>query len=136
MNALSCRHLASLLEEKDGSAAPKVATYAVCPGFCRTDLGRNVEYPWWKRALLSPVFWLIQRTARQGACNLVFACAASDREARRPMLRGRMYRDGALLREANDAVDLLAQQDNAPARLWDLSVSLLEETLGAGLDSK
>lgn len=60
MNALTCRHMSTLPTFQD------IKTYSVCPGFCRTSLGRNVETSKLQKALVGPLMLLIQRTSVQG----------------------------------------------------------------------
>ena len=55
MNVLTCGHLVTILPSH-------VMTYAVCPGFCHSNLGRNVPMSLYKKSLPSPIFLLIQRT--------------------------------------------------------------------------
>lgn len=60
MNALTCRHMSTLPAFQD------LKTYSVCPGFCRTSLGRNVDTSKLQKALVGPLMLLIQRTSVQG----------------------------------------------------------------------
>jgi NAD(P)-dependent dehydrogenase (short-subunit alcohol dehydrogenase family) len=112
MNALTCRHLATMLP-------PNVSTYALCPGFCRSSLGRNVSFPWYKMMLIAPLFRLIQRTTVQGAQNIVFA-VLQDKDK---LKSGAMYQDGKIMEKETDYIDSLGS--DAPKQLWDLSEKLL-----------
>merc|ERR1712194_835512 len=65
-NALTCKQLATTLPDE-------VTTYSVCPGFCRSELGRSVSMGMAKKIVVAPIMLLVQRTAVQGAQNIVFA---------------------------------------------------------------
>jgi len=115
MNALTARQLAATL----GKTAPHVSTYAVCPGFCRTSLGRHVSFPLYKKIMFAPIMLMIQRTCVQGSQNIIHATL----EAKETMQSGSMYRDGEV---ANDETDFLDSLDkDLPKKLWDLSEKLL-----------
>jgi NAD(P)-dependent dehydrogenase (short-subunit alcohol dehydrogenase family) len=114
MNALTCKHLATLLP-------PHISTYSLCPGFCRSNLGRHLNFSWFKRALLSPVLRLIQRTTVQGAQNIVF-CTISDQDK---LQNGGLYTDGEISKEGTEKIEILGV--DAPKKLWDLSVEILNE---------
>jgi len=114
MNALTCRHLATL--------STKISTYSLCPGFCRSSLGRNVELAWIKKMLITPVFLLIQRTSAQGAQNIVF-CTITKTSL---LKNGALYSDGEIAPEETAHMDSLGPE--APKRLWDLSEKLVDTT--------
>jgi NAD(P)-dependent dehydrogenase (short-subunit alcohol dehydrogenase family) len=130
MNALACRHLAAELSASASSDSSTrtaaVATYAVCPGFCRTELGRYAGFAWWKKLLLTPLFWAIQRPPQVGAQNIVYCCLEDSRR----LVNGGLYRDGRILKEdgCTDLVDRLVR-DGTAARLWNLCASLLKDHL-------
>jgi dehydrogenase/reductase SDR family protein 13 len=115
MNALTVRHVATMLCK----TAPHVTTYAVCPGFCRTSLGRNVKFPLYKKLILTPVMLLIQRTSVQGAQNVIHATL----EDKGNLKSGEMYRDGEVAQEETEYVDSLGK--DVPRRLWELSEKLV-----------
>lgn len=58
---------------KGRDGRPEIIVNAVCPGLCKTDLGR--DYPWIAQALMAPVQLLLHRTAEEGARSLVSATA-------------------------------------------------------------
>jgi NAD(P)-dependent dehydrogenase (short-subunit alcohol dehydrogenase family) len=131
MNALACRHLASALSlasstSSSNSGTPGVTTYAVCPGFCRTDLGRHAGFSWWKKALLKPLFRVIQRPPHVGAQNIVYCCL----ERADQLVNGGLYRDGRVLREdgCTGLVDRLVH-DGTADKLWSLCSALLKDYL-------
>lgn len=116
MNALTVRHVAAML----GNSAPHVTAYAVCPGFCRTSLGRNVKFPLYKKLMFTPVMLLIQRTSVQGAQNVIHA-TLEDKEH---LKSGEMYRDGEVAKEETEYVDSLGK--DVPRMLWELSEKLVD----------
>jgi NAD(P)-dependent dehydrogenase (short-subunit alcohol dehydrogenase family) len=132
MNALACRHLAAELSASASSdsstRAAAVSTYAVCPGFCRTELGRYAGFAWWKKLLLKPLFWLIQRPPELGAQNIVYCCLEDSRQ----LVNGGLYRDGRILKEDGGCAGLVDRlvHDGTADRLWDLCTSLLKDYLG------
>lgn len=115
MNALTCRYLATTLPSH-------VTTYAVCPGFCRSSLGRNVNFSLPKKLLIAPVMLLVQRTTVQGAQNIVF-CTIEDANK---LQNGGFYRDGEVEEDVTSHADSLGS--DAPERLWKLSEQLVQET--------
>jgi hypothetical protein len=117
MNALTVRHVATML----GNSAPHVTAYAVCPGFCRTSLGRNVKFPLYKKLIFAPVMLLIQRTSVQGAQNVIHA-TLEDKEH---LKSGEMYRDGEVAKEETEYVDSLGK--DVPRMVWELSKKLVDD---------
>ena len=115
MNALTARQLAAAL----GKTAPHVSTYAVCPGFCRTSLGRHVSFPFYKKIMFAPIMLMIQRTCVQGSQNIVHATL----EEKENMQSGSMYRDGEVAKDETEFLDSLDK--DLPKKLWDLSEKLL-----------
>lgn len=115
MNALTCRQLATTLP-------PHVKTYAVCPGFCRSSLGRNVIFPLYKKMLFGPIMFMVQRTTLQGAQNIVFVTVEDESK----LENGGFYRDGEIEKDVSDYVDSLGS--DAPEQLWKLSDKLVTET--------
>jgi len=115
MNALTCRQLATKL-------SPNVKTYAVCPGFCRSSLGRNVSFPLYQKVLVTPIMLMVQRTTVQGAQNIVFVTVEDENK----LQNGGFYRDGEIEEGVSDHVDSLGA--DAPERLWALSETLSGET--------
>lgn len=114
MNALTCRYLTTILP-------PHVTTYAVCPGFCRSSLGRHVSFPLYQKMLVAPIMLMIQRTSIQGAQNIVFATVEDTSN----LQNGCFYRDGEIQTEVTDHADSLGA--DAPERLWKLSEKLADE---------
>lgn len=117
MNALTCRYLASTILRDTG-----VTAYAVCPGFCRSSLGRHVSFPFHKKLLFAPIILLVQRTSVQGAQNIVFATL----EGKDTLQNGGFYRDGNIAEGETQHVDVFG--DDAPKKLWELSEKLVHDT--------
>ncbi|KAL3788552.1 hypothetical protein ACHAW5_009398 [Stephanodiscus triporus] len=115
MNMLTCRELAVRLR---GST---ITTYAVSPGFCRSQLGRNVRMPLYKKALAAPIMRLFQRSAEQGALNIVHA-VIEDKEA---LESGAMYQDGKIWDDGVKLVETLG--DDLQKGLWEISEELIKE---------
>ncbi len=112
MNALTCRWLSTLLP-------PTVTTYSVCPGFCRSSLGRHVSFPFHKKLLVYPLMLMIQRTSMQGAQNIIFLAL----EDKSKLKSGEMYKDGEIAKEETDYLDVLGE--SAAKKLWEVSEGLL-----------
>ena len=117
MNALTNRHLATKL----GKTAPHVTTYACCPGFCRTSLGRHVHFPFYKKLLVGPLMLMIQRNSVQGSQNIVHATL----EDKDKLQSGGMYRDAKIAKDETEYMDSLDK--DLPQKLWDLSEELLSK---------
>lgn len=115
MNALTCKYMTTILP-------PTVSTYAVCPGFCRTSLGRNIVTPLHEKILVAPIMLMIQRTQIQGAQNICFAAM----ESKDKLVSGGMYRDGELMKDQMDYMEGIGGFSEAK-KLWDVSEGLLKE---------
>jgi len=114
INLLTCRELAVRLK------GTNVTTYAVSPGFCRSQLGRNVKFPFFKKLLAVPMMRLVQRTPEQGALNIVHA-VVGDKDT---MESGAMYQDGKIWDDGVKLVNTL--DDSLQKGLWDISEELLK----------
>jgi len=115
MNMLTCRQLALHLRDTN------VTTYSVSPGFCRSELGRNVEMPIFKKMLMLPIMRMVQRTSVQGAQNIIFATILDENY----MVNGAMYQDGRVAEPETLYVDGLG--DDLGKELWKLSLDLVDE---------
>lgn len=112
INLLTCRELAQRVK------GTNVTTYAVSPGFCRSQLGRNVKIPFFQKMLAVPIMRLVQRTPEQGALNIVHA-VVGDKDA---MESGAMYQDGKIW-----GVALVKTMDDSLQKgVWDISEELLK----------
>ncbi|GFH56258.1 hypothetical protein CTEN210_12734 [Chaetoceros tenuissimus] len=113
MNAMTCRHLSKVLPST-------VSTYSVCPGFCRSSLGRSVKTSFLQKALVAPIMLLIQRTALQGAQNILYATITPKEK----LESGMLYKDGKLETDCNDYVDSIGE--DMAKKLCELSDELLK----------
>lgn len=59
--------------DRGGMKGPEVIVNAVCPGMCKTDLGRN--HGWVSKAMMIPFLAYVGRSAEEGARSLVSATA-------------------------------------------------------------
>jgi len=96
---------------------PGVNGYAVCPGWCKTDLARNVHIPWYKKCLMLPFVFMFMRTAFQGAQNILYASLEEPEK----LVNGGFYRDGGL--QPQDAK--VNQSADVNAKLWEISEKLV-----------
>jgi NAD(P)-dependent dehydrogenase (short-subunit alcohol dehydrogenase family) len=114
INLLTCRELAVRLR------GTNLTTYAVSPGFCRSQLGRNVKLPFFTKVVAVPMMRLVQRSPEQGALNIVHA-VLGDKDT---MESGAMYQDGKIW---DDGVKLVKTLDASLQKgLWDISEELLK----------
>ena len=114
MNMLTCRELSWKL---DGS---NITTYAVSPAFCSSQLGRNVQMPIYKKALMTPLMRLFQRSSQQGALNIIYTVT----EDKDKLESGAMYSDGDIWEEGETMIESL---DDEQKGLWELSEELIKE---------
>eukprot|EP00980_Cylindrotheca_fusiformis_P016968 scaffold5159_cov112-Cylindrotheca_fusiformis.AAC.22 len=114
MNALTCRYFSTILPTT-------VTAYSVCPGFCRSELARNVSFAFPLKLLLTPLMLMIQRTTQQGAQNIVFVTL----EDKKNLKSGEMYKDGEIGKEEADYIDSLGS--GLAKKLWDVSSKLASE---------
>lgn len=96
---------------------PNIGVYALCPGWCHTELARNVNIGWFKKLLIMVVGGMFMRTAYQGAQNILF-CLLADQDR---LESGATYRDGQLLE-----CDKLKDADDQSKKLWELSEKLTQ----------
>jgi len=80
--------MAERIPRKERDGFPEVIVNAVCPGLCKTDLGR--DYPWTTQAMMAPVQLFLHRTAEEGARSLVSATAL------RPESHGKFWHNAIL----------------------------------------
>ncbi|CAG0919675.1 unnamed protein product [Notodromas monacha] len=70
-NVLFMRELARRLE------ATSVNAYAVCPGWCNTNLFRHSNYSIVKKLMLAPILFWFMRSAKQG-CQTIVHCTTEE----------------------------------------------------------
>lgn len=109
-NVYFCRELAKRL--------PKgVQTFAVCPGFCYTNLMRSATIKWYQFLIFSPIVFLFMRTAEQGA-QAVLHCAISNEV---DGLSGEIFKD---LKPYQSHYPF---QDEVQEKLWKASEELISK---------
>ncbi len=118
MNALICRQLELELQNQQQQTSNNVTTYAVCPGFCKSDLLRCAGIPFYVRGIMR----LFQRTWAQGAQNIVVYVTMEDAEK---LVSGAMYQDGKIEDGTTSALEGVGA--DAQKELWDLSRELSEK---------
>ena len=119
MNALTCRQLAIELQKHNNQQQQKnstITTYAVCPGFCRSNLGRSVQVPFFVRGIMR----LFQRTSAQGAQNIVHVTLEDTQN----LVSGEIYQDGKISTELSSFLDDVGEDTDVQKQLWDLSSEL------------
>lgn len=52
--------------------------HILCPGLCHTDFFRHYNPRWYHYIMVSPIIWLLLRSAEQGAQNLIY-CATDNK---------------------------------------------------------
>jgi len=105
---------------------PNLRFYATCPGFCKTELSREVNFSLLKKILFAPIMLAIMRGAARGACNIVHATTAEG------LQNGGYYRECRLAEKEAAKIEKMAIEDGDGKRLWELSERCLE-TLPAQL---
>ena len=106
MNALFVRELAA---RQKGS---KVV--CVSPGWCRTNLSRNLNISWARKLLLAPIALVFTQSAAQGAKDIVWALVSDGLES------GKFYRKEK--KSVKEEAILEAWESlGTQARLWDES---------------
>jgi NAD(P)-dependent dehydrogenase (short-subunit alcohol dehydrogenase family) len=116
MNALTSRQLAIELQKHNQQQQKNTAitTYALCPGFCRSNLGRSVQVPFFVRGIMR----LFQRTSAQGAQNIVHVTLEDTQN----LVSGGIYQDGKISMELTSFLDGVGM--DVQKQLWDLSSEL------------
>ena len=110
MNALFARELA---------ARKSLTSVCVSPGWCRTNLARNLNITWTRKLLLAPVALLFTQSAAQGAKDIIWALEVETIES------GKFYRKGKISEREESVLEgweNLATQ----ARLWEESEGAIQ----------
>ena len=98
--------------------------FCVSPGWCRTNLGRSSNIPWYVYPALAVVMAVFSRSARQGADSIVFCAAGSSKVM--DTMRGRFIRD----RVVEESIEqLLERIDGVRRTLWEMSEQLIENIM-------
>ena len=116
MNALTCRQLALELQNQQQNSN-NISTYAVCPGFCKSNLGRSVPLPFYVRGIMR----LFQRTSAQGAQNIVHVTVEDVDK----LVCGALYQDGKIEVESTKVLEDVGM--DVQKELWDLSKELTKK---------
>jgi hypothetical protein len=93
---------------------PEVSVISIGPGWCKTDLARNVDIPWYKKILLAPIALIFMRSADEGAQNIIHAVLEDSDQ----LESGKFYRDFNPSSKENAKVDELL---NICDQFWSLS---------------
>ena len=105
MNALFVRELA--VRQK------RLKAVCVSPGWCRTNLSRNLNLTWTRKLLLAPIALIFTQSAAQGAKDIMWALVSEGVES------GKFYRKKKLAKE--EAILEGWESMGIQARLWDES---------------
>lgn len=119
MNHLLCKQLSHNMKLQGSN----LTAYSVSPGWCRTNLAREVPMPWYVRIIFAPICLLFQRSSFQGAQNLVF-CLVEKKEN---LVSGEFYREGIISDDESHYANSLGK--DASKTLWDLSEGLISTHL-------
>ncbi|KAI0199350.1 short-chain dehydrogenase/reductase [Astrocystis sublimbata] len=98
------QHIAKITTSSTGS--PEIITNAVCPGLCKTELGRNFNVV--QRAIGNIVLSFIARTAEQGSRTLVSGTALG------PESHGRFWHNDVLY-----PIGEMAKDEVLMKKTWD-----------------
>jgi len=98
---------------------PDCLAYSLCPGMCKTELGRNVSFPFYKKLFMIPLFFIFVRTAFQGAQNILYAVLEDSDK----LVNGGLYRDGKLVSPTDEKANKSTSENEM---LWDLSVRAVD----------
>lgn len=108
MNALFTKELAG----RTGLTA-----VCCCPGFCYTQLSRNVNMPTYKKILFLPIMFLFMRSAARGAHNTIHAAV----ETTDKLTNGGFYRECCLSDVDETRLNNMVEERK---QLWDKSKEL------------
>ena len=100
-----------------------IAAYAVCPGWCKTELARNVTFPFYRKVFMLPFMLMFMRSSAQGAANIIYGVVQDEHK----LENGGFYRDGKVQESENTKLETL-MEGGAGKRLWDLSEKLCDQT--------
>ena len=95
-----------------------------CPGLCHTDIFRDFNPRWYHYIILSPLVWLMLRSAEQGSENIVF-CATDNvnTDEKNPAT-------GYLVRNLKQTKSKVQFNDKIGTRLWTESDKLCSRRRG------
>ena len=114
MNALFVRELA---------ARQRLKVVCVSPGWCRTNLSRNLNLSWTQKLLIAPIALIFTQSAAQGAKDIVWALDSEEIES------GKFYRkEKKSVRE--EAILEGWENLGMQARLWEESEKAVQGKKG------
>lgn len=97
--------------------------HVLCPGLCYTDFFRSYNPKWYHFIIFAPVVWLLLRSAKQGAENIVYCATDNMNTEEFNPAKGYMVKN---LRQSKSKMKF---SDEISARLWDESEKLCSSTL-------
>jgi len=112
MNALFTKELAV--------KRPELTVVSVCPGWCRSELGRHVPLSFAKKMVFSIIKFLFQRSSAEGAQNIIQAVV----EKKEMLVNGATYRECLFAEEENWKLDSM---ESARLELWSRSEKLVSD---------
>jgi len=109
--------LMNALFTKELAARTGLPTMCCCPGFCYTQLSRNVSMPTYKKILFLPIMVMFMRSAARGAHNIIHGAV----EPLNNLTSAGFYRECVVSTE--DETRLNSMQEEM-AKLWTRSEQL------------
>lgn len=107
MNGLMAKELSAKFGDVD--------IVAVCPGWCKSNLSRNVPMAWWKKCLFAPIAFMFMRSSERGAQNILDGVLADE------LVSGGFYRECKIAQKETEKIENLSETSSA---LWNLSMDL------------
>ncbi|EAT36698.1 AAEL011239-PA [Aedes aegypti] len=95
--------------------------HVLCPGLCHTDFFRDYNPKWYHYVLLSPVVWLMLRSAKQGAQNIIYCATENSNTA------DKNPATGYYIANVKQTKSKVAFDDLISERLWKESVHEINE---------
>lgn len=95
----------------------EIQAYAVCPGWCKTELARYLNMSFFKKLIILPIAFLFMRSAAQGSHNIAYL-GLEDKDK---LVNGGFYRDGKIEEKENSKLDSMSDVGD---ELWKLSEKL------------
>jgi len=108
-NILFARELAKRL------SGTGVQTYALCPGWVKTDLARYMDLTWKSKIMMVPAVYMFMRSPQQGV-QTILHCSLSEQVANET---GKLYRNCDHWVTTSDLSEVTAK------KLWEASEKLV-----------
>ena len=111
---------------------PHLSVFSVSPGWCRTNLGRSAQIPWYSYPLLVTLMLIFGNSVKSGADSIVF-CAS---EKNLHHLRGKFVRKRKVYKKIERCLE---SQGSYVSELWNKSETKIQQIFdrqetGADLD--